>query len=199
MLSQIRRYGVVDERVLGAMAMVDRAGFVPEEYKHLAYEDRPLSIGQGQTISQPYTVARMIELLVEGTKVQRGKGTKVLEIGTGSGWETAILAKLFEKVYSVELIPELSRMERKNLDELQITNCQLLIGDGKKGWKKHAPYEAIIVAANADRVPQALIGQLKIGGRIVIPVRGEMMRGTKFPTGQVRWENFGQFSFVPLV
>ena len=188
MLEQIRRYGVADEQVLAAVRQVDRAKFVPEEYKHLAYEDRPLSIGQGQTISQPYTVARMIELLISKSEFLISKA-KVLEIGTGSGWETAILGKLFKKVYSVELIPELSRMARKNLIESGITNYELRIGDGKKGWKKYAPYEAIIVAANANEVPQALLDQLAEGGRMVIPVRGEMLR----------IEKWGKFNFVPLV
>ena len=178
------------ERVSRAMAGVDRAVFVPEEYRHRAYEDTALPIGYGQTISQPYTVGRMCELL--------GQGTKVLEIGTGSGYQTAILAQLFDKVYSVEVIPELSWMAERNLRELGISNYELRVGDGKKGWSEHAPYDGIIVAANAQEVPQALIDQLKSGGRIVIPVRGEMMVGEKGKK-RVKGEKHERYIFVPLV
>lgn len=181
-----------EDKVREAMGQVDRAGFVPGEFRHLAYEDRPLQIGYGQTISQPYAVARMVELLGNG-------GGKVLEIGTGSGYQTAVLAKLFDKVYSVEVILELSRMADKNLQESGIMNYELRIGDGKLGWLEHAPYDGIIVAANAQEVPQALVEQLKVGGRIVIPVRGEMTRVTKERDGRVTEEKLGQFSFVPLV
>lgn len=163
---------------------------MPDEWKWAAYEDRPLPIGYGQTISQPYTVARMCELL--------GQGTRVLEIGTGSGYQTAILAKLFEKVYSVEVIPELSRMAKRNLVEAGIRNYELRIGDGKLGWPEHAPFDGIVVAANAQEVPQALIDQLKVGGRIVVPVKGEMMVGEKGGK-RVKWEKRGSYLFVPLV
>lgn len=185
------------DRQAGQENKVDRAKFVLEEYKHLAYEDRPLPIGFGQTISQPYTVARMIELLISKFEYLNSK-TKVLEIGTGSGYQTAILAQLFHKVYSVEIIPELSRMANKNLIETGIRNYELRIGDGKKGWREHAPYDGIIVAANAQEVPQALIDQLKVGGRIVIPVRGEMMVGEK-GRKRVKLEKHGRYIFVPLV
>jgi len=179
------------------VGQVDRAVFVQEEYRYLAYEDRPLPIGYGQTISQPYTVARMLELLISKFEYLNPK-TKVLEIGTGSGYQTAILAKLFKKVYSVEVIPELSRMADKNLREAGIRNYELRVGDGKLGWEEHAPYDGIIVAANAREVPQALIEQLKIGGRIVIPVRGEMMVGEKGKK-RVKWEKHERYIFVPLV
>lgn len=197
MLEQIRQYGVADGTVLAAVASVDREKFVPDEYKHLAYEDRPLPIGYGQTISQPYTVARMCELLVLSTK-RKVLRDKVLEIGTGSGYQTAILAKLFKKVYSVEVIGGLSRMADKNLRESGITNYELRVGDGKKGWKKYAPYDAIIVAANAQEIPPVLIDQLAEEGRLVIPVRGEMMVGEKRGK-RVKWEKRGNYSFVPLV
>lgn len=178
------------DRQAGQESQVDRALFVPEEYKRLAYEDWPLPIGFGQTISQPYTVGRMVELL--------GRGTRVLEIGTGSGYQTAILSKLFEKVYSVEVIPELAREAEMRFEKLDMRNIKVRIGDGKMGWPEHAPYDGIIVAADAQEVPEALIEQLKVGGRIVIPVRGEMMVGEKGKK-RVKWEKHGSYLFVPLV
>lgn len=172
------------------MRAVGRAGFVLEEWRWAAGEDRPLPIGFGQTVSQPYTVARMLELL--------GGGEKVLEVGTGSGWETAILSKLFSRVYSIERIPELAREAEVRIQRLEIGNVRIKIGDGKKGWKKYAPYDGIIVAADAEEVPSALIEQLAEGGRLVIPVRGVMMRGIRERRG-IRWKSFGNFVFVPLV
>jgi len=167
--------------VRAAMAAVDRAAFVPEEWRWAAGEDRPLPIGYGQTVSQPYTVARMLELL--------GSGGRVLEVGTGSGWQTAILARLFDKVYSVEIIPQLAREAKFRLQKLKLKNVKIKVGDGKKGWKRYAPYDGIIVAADADEVPPALVSQLAEGGRMVIPVRGEMLK----------IEKHGRFVFVPLV
>ena len=199
MLSQIRQYGIADERVLAAISGVDREKFVPGEYETLAYEDRPLPIGYGQTISQPYTVVRMCELLIERLETSVQRLDRVLEIGTGCGYQTAILAKLFGKVYSVEVIPELSRVANKNLIELGISNYELRVGDGKKGWKKYASYDRIIVTANAEKIPLALVEQLKVGGRMVIPVKGVMTRVTKQQSDKVTEEKLGQFSFVPLV
>ena len=197
MLETIRQYGVRSREVLVAFAGVDRAMFVPEQWRELAYEDRPLPIGGEQTISQPYTVARMCELLVEGTEARGRRGAKVLEVGTGSGYETAILSRLFGKVYSMEKIPALAKQAREVVGRMGIGNVEIVTGDGKKGWRKQAPYEAIIVTANAIEVPPELVAQLGEGGRMVIPVGGEMKRGTKVG-GQMRWENFGHFSFVPL-
>lgn len=191
MAETIRQYGVRDERALQVIMAVDRASFVPAQWQSEAYSDNALAIGYGQTISQPYTVARMIELLIENSKTPKLKNSKVLEVGTGSGWQTAILAQIFGQVYSIERIPQLAREARSRIDDLQITNVSVKVGDGKRGWPKHAPYQAIIVAADANRVPPALIEQLTGGGRIVIPVQGEMTRVTK--------EKFGTFSFVPLV
>lgn len=199
MLNTIREYGVRDERVLGAMAAIDRAMFVPEELRHLAYADRPLPIGYGQTISQPYTVARMCELLVQNSKIKNQKYGRVLEIGTGSGYQTAILARLFERVYSIELVPELAREAEFKINNLKFKNIKIKTGDGKNGWKEHAPYGGIIVAAMADEVPPALVEQLKTGGILVIPVRGEMGKVTKSSSNEVTEEKLGQFSFVPLV
>ncbi len=172
------------------MAAVDRAAFVPEEWRGAAGEDRPLPIGFGQTVSQPYTVARMLELL--------GSGRKVLEVGTGSGWQTAILARLFDRVYSVEIIPELAREAEVKIQKLEIRNVKIKIGDGKGGWKRYAPFDGIVVAAEAWEVPPALIEQLAEGGRMVIPVKGEMMVGEK-RGGRVKWERHGSYIFVPLI
>lgn len=198
MLETLRRYGIKDERVLEAMAAVDRASFVPETYRNMAYEDMALPIGWDQTISQPYTVARMVELLIDNGQL-RSDNSKVLEVGTGCGYQAAILAKLFGKVYSVEVVPELAETAEKNLARVNIKNYELRVGDGKLGWREHAPYGAIIVAADAKEVPPALIDQLAGGGRIVIPVRGEMRRGTKGKNGTMRWEKLGRYLFVPLV
>ncbi|KKU28750.1 MAG: Protein-L-isoaspartate O-methyltransferase [Candidatus Amesbacteria bacterium GW2011_GWA1_47_20] len=167
--------------VRAAMEAVDRAAFVADEWKWAAGEDRPLPIGFGQTVSQPYTVARMLELL--------GQGEKVLEVGTGSGWQTAVLARLFKQVYSIEKIPELAKRARIKIYELGIKNVRIKIGDGKKGWDKYALYDGIIVAADAQEIPPKLLEQLADGGRMVIPVRGEMLK----------IEKHGNFVFVPLV
>lgn len=198
MIETIRDYGVGDERVLSAMAEVDRAEFVPGEWKWAAYEDRPLPVGYGQTISQPYTVARMCELLIENSKLPKLQNSKVLEVGTGSGYQAAILSRLFAKVYSVELVSELAWRAKLKIRDLKFENVEIKIGDGKKGWPKYAPYDGIIVAANADEVPQVLVDQLAEGGRVVIPVGGEMWRGIKIK-GEMKWESCGGFSFVPLV
>lgn len=191
MVATVRRHGVTDKRVLEAVAGVDRALFVPQQWQELAYADQPIPIGFSQTISQPYTVARMCELLIEPLGNGVGRLDKVLEIGTGSGWQTTILSRLFDQVYSVEIIGGLAR-------QTKLENVEIKIGDGKLGWPHHAPYRAIIVAADAQEVPLALIDQLAENGRIVIPVRGEMQRGIKI-NGQMQWESFGSFSFVPLV
>ena len=197
MLETIRRYGVVDERVLAVLAGVDRAKFIAKEWKGVAYEDRPIPIGHEQTISQPYTVARMIELLVQSAKfiVQ---SSKVLEIGTGSGWQTGILAKLFAQVYSVEVIPELAERAGEILGKLKVQNAKLKVGDGKEGWRDFAPYDGIICGANAQEAPRAWVQQLSEGGRIVVPVQEVMTRGTKVK-GEMKWESFEKYLFVPLV
>ena len=198
MMARIDWYGVVNKKVLMAMRRIDRMEFVPGEQEPAAYEDTPLPIGYEQTISQPYTVARMIELLIEEASFEPEK-SRVLEIGTGSGYQTAILSMLFGEVYSVEVIAELSKRAGETLSRLGITNCRLRVGDGKEGWKEHGPYAAVIVAANAQAVPMALLEQMKEGGRIVIPVWGMMLRGTKGPNEAVSWGSFGNYRFVPLV
>ncbi len=161
---QIRARGVKDPRVLEAMEKVPRHLFVPENLRYEAYQDEPLPIGYGQTISQPYIVAYMTEQL------HLQKGDRVLEIGTGSGYQAAILAELADSVFTVEIVPELSIRAQKVLEALGYRNVQFKIGDGYEGWLEKAPFDAIIVTAAPDHVPQPLIEQLKDGGRLIIPV-----------------------------
>jgi protein-L-isoaspartate(D-aspartate) O-methyltransferase len=160
----LRGRGIKDEAVLAAMAKVPRHEFVPPDYQEYAYADHPLPIGYGQTISQPYIVALMTELL------ELKRGDKVLEIGTGSGYQAAVLAELTDEVYTVEIIPELAASAAERLKRLGYDNVHVKNADGYYGWKEHAPYDAIIVTAAPDHVPQPLIQQLKDGGRLVIPV-----------------------------
>jgi protein-L-isoaspartate(D-aspartate) O-methyltransferase len=158
---------VFSAAVMAAMAKVPRHRFVPASYRALAYANRPLPIGQGQTISQPYIVALMTELLdVQPADV-------VLEIGTGSGYQAAVLAELVNRVYTIEIIESVGRDAAELLRELGYKNIETRIGDGYEGWPEHAPFDAIIVTAAAPRIPPALIGQLKPGGRMVIPVGAE--------------------------
>lgn len=161
---QIVARGVRDKRVLEAMRKVPRHLFVPEGFVHQAYDDNPLPIGQGQTISQPYIVAAMSEAL------QVEKNHRVLEIGTGSGYQTAILAELAQMVWTVEIIEELSIRARQVLNRLDYRNIRFRIGDGNMGWPEFAPYDRIIVTAAAENFPYKLTEQLVEGGRIVVPV-----------------------------
>ena len=156
--------GIKDRRVLEAMEAVPRHEFVPDEYVNQAYGEHPLPIGYGQTISAPYIVAAMTELL------QLRPDSKVLEIGTGSGYQGAILAELVQDVYSVEIVEELCEQAKKCLARLGYTNVKTMCGDGYYGWEKHAPYDAIIVTCAPDHIPQPLVDQLADGGRMVIPV-----------------------------
>ncbi len=161
---QIASRGVRDLRVLAAMEGLPRHEFVPVSARGAAYEDRPLPIGAGQTISQPYIVALMSEALrLQGRE-------RVLEIGTGSGYQTAILAALAEQVYSLEIVPELAGAARATLERLGIANVHLVTGDGSAGWPEAAPYDAILVTAAPETVPRALLEQLSAGGRLVVPV-----------------------------
>ncbi len=165
---QILARGIKDSRVLAAMRHVPRHLFVPPESEAMAYEDRPLPIGHGQTISQPYIVALMTELARIGEK------DRVLEIGTGSGYQAAILSRLAAKVYSIEYIEALGLLARKHLQELQYNNVEVRIGDGYLGWPEHQPFDEILVTAAIEQPPQPLIDQLKPGGRMVIPLGKEM-------------------------
>jgi protein-L-isoaspartate(D-aspartate) O-methyltransferase len=161
---QIRQRGVVDPRVLDAMRSVPRERFVPADAVASAYDDSPLSIGFGQTISQPYIVAYMSEALA----VQPGH--KVLEIGTGSGYQAAVLGRLAREVYTIEIVPELARRAGATLRELGFGNVQVREGDGYAGWPEHAPFDRIMVTAAPDQIPKPLLEQLAPGGRLVIPV-----------------------------
>lgn len=161
---QIIRRGIRDKRVIEAMLKVPRHLFVPEDMREYAYDDSPLPIGRGQTISQPYIVALMTELLAIGPD------SKVLEIGTGSGYQTAILAEIAGEVYTVEIIEELHRRAVELLRSLGYANVHAKCDDGYFGWEEHAPYDGIMVTAAPRRIPEPLVEQLKIGGRMVIPV-----------------------------
>jgi len=192
--TQILTRGIKDEAVLNAMLKVDRHKFVPEEICHLAYSDRPLPIGEGQTISQPYIVALMTELL------ELKKGEKVLEVGTGSGYQAAILAELAGQVYTIEIIESLARSAEKLLKELGYRSIHVKIGDGYVGWEEFAPYDAIIVTCAPTHVPQPLLDQLKEGGRLVIPVGDyyqELKKITKVK-GQMKSQNIIPVVFVPM-
>lgn len=161
---QIVARGVKDTKVLEVMAKVPRHVFVPENIRPYAYSDEPLQIGEGQTISQPYIVAYMTEAL------HLKKDMRVLEIGTGSGYQAAILADIVREVFTIERIEALSNRSREVLKELGYRNIQFKIGDGTYGWKEHAPYHAIIVTAAPKEIPTSLQEQLSLGGKLVIPV-----------------------------
>ncbi|MBL7072035.1 MAG: protein-L-isoaspartate(D-aspartate) O-methyltransferase [Candidatus Omnitrophica bacterium] len=162
--TQIEARGIKDKRLLTALREVERHKFVPDEMKPFAYNDYPLPIGEGQTISQPYIVALMTELL-------KLKGSEsVLEIGTGSGYQAAILAELCASVYSVEILESLALRSKTLLRELGYQNIEVKYGDGYLGWEEHAPFDAIIVTCAPPQIPQSLIEQLKDGGRMIIPV-----------------------------
>ena len=193
---QIAARGVRDRRLLTAMTDIPRHLFMDQTLWRRAYEDHPLPIGNGQTISQPYIVALMTDALgLTGRE-------KVLEIGTGSGYQTAILAKLADWVFSIERLPELSRAAQRVLEELKIFNVNLLVGDGTKGWPEEAPYDAIIVTAGAPAMPQPLVEQLAEGGRLVVPVgdRGiqSLTRITKRDKRVIQ-EDLGGCRFVDLI
>ncbi len=159
--------GISDKNVLNAFRKVPRHEFVPEEYRPTAYNDYPLPIGSNQTISQPYMAALMTECLkLKGPE-------RVLEIGTGSGYQLAILAEIAEEIYSVERFEKLAQASQKNLEALGYSNFKIRVGDGTIGWEEFAPYEGIIVTAGSPGVPHSLVGQLKDGGRLVIPVGSE--------------------------
>lgn len=161
---QIRARGVKDARILDAMTRVERHLFVPQGLEKAAYNDNPLTIGEGQTISQPYIVALMTEL------AEIRPDSKVLEVGTGSGYQTAVLCVLAKQVFSLEIIPSLGKAAEERLHALGYLNVKVRIGDGYQGWPEEAPFDAILVAAAPDHIPQPLVEQLKIGGRLVIPL-----------------------------
>jgi protein-L-isoaspartate(D-aspartate) O-methyltransferase len=195
---QIAARGVRDKKVLRAMAKVQREIFVPDDVNELAYHDNPLPIGAGQTISQPYIVAYMIEALaLQGRE-------KVLEIGTGSGYAAAILAEIVGEVYTIERISELAKTAAMSLSETGYNNVHTLNADGTVGWAKHAPFDAILVSAGAPVVPESLKSQLAVGGRMVVPVGNDervqnLIRITHREQGQFDREDLADVRFVPLI
>jgi len=194
--SQLRARGIGDERVLDAMLRVQRHEFAPERYRDQAYEDHPLPIGEGQTISQPYIVARMLEA------VSLSPADRVLEVGTGSGYVTALLAELAPQVYSVERHPALADAARELLVHLGYANVRVLVGDGSQGFQEGAPYDAIIVSAAAAEVPRALLEQLAEGGRMIIPVGpadSQQLQLIRMENGWPRTALHELCRFVPLV
>ena len=193
---QIVRRGIKDPRVIAAMKKVPRHFFVSESLRSQAYEDHPLPIEEKQTISQPYIVALMTEAL------QLKGHEKVLEIGTGSGYQTAILAELADKVFTIERIPLLAEKARKRLEELGYKNIVYRIGDGSLGWPEEAPFDGILVSAAAPSIPQPLIDQLAMGGRLIIPVGDrlsqELVLVERVPEG-IRKSFLGGVRFVDLI
>jgi len=191
---QIERRGVVDSRVLRAMESVPRHLFVPESFQTSAYEDAPLPIGEGQTISQPYIVAFMSEAI-------RPQSTdRVLEIGTGSGYQTAVLSCLVRHVFTIEMRPQLVEPARARLRQIGCANVTVRLGDGHDGWPEEAPFDAILVTAAPRETPQALLDQLAVGGRLVIPLgtlEQELVRLTRREEGLDR-ETLLPVRFVPL-
>jgi len=194
--SQIATRGIRDQRVLSAMSEIPRHLFVPHPYDKSAYEDCPLPIGNGQTISQPYIVALMTELLA------LQPADRVLEIGTGCGYQAAVLAAIVRQVTTIERIPEVAGLARKNLGAVGSGNVEVIVGDGTVGFPQNAPYNGIIITAATPSVPQPLIEQLAEGGRLVAPVGGrdiqELIRLIK-KDGSITKELHGGVRFVPLI
>ncbi|MBC7983614.1 MAG: protein-L-isoaspartate(D-aspartate) O-methyltransferase [Candidatus Obscuribacterales bacterium] len=197
LIRRLREQGIREERVLARIRDVPRHKFVDEALATRAYEDTALPIGLGQTISQPYIVARMTEALLEGVPPR-----KVLEIGTGCGYQTAVLAPLVNYLYSVERIGALLARARKQVTALELRNVQFKHGDGFKGWVGHAPFDGILMAAAPEAVPEAVLKQLAIGGRLIAPVgpegRQELVRITR-RANDFQTERLGIVSFVPLL
>ncbi len=203
LVGEVRTYARLDkppglgEAVLQAMMRVERHEFVPEGYRSQAYRNHPLPIGYGQTISQPYIVALMTDLL------ELSAGDTVLEIGTGSGYQAAVLAELVERVYSIEIVEPLAKQVEERLSRLGYDNVTTRLGDGYYGWEEHAPFDSIIVTAAASHVPPPLIAQLKTGGRMVIPVGGQFMTQyllliEKDENGEITSRQITAVRFVPL-
>lgn len=192
--SQIKARGIRDPHVLGALLKVERHQFVPKKLQSRAYEDYPLPIGEGQTISQPYIVALMTELLdLKGEE-------KVLEIGTGSGYQAAILAELVKEVYTIEIIESLASSAQKLLKELGYRNIKVRTGDGYLGWPEAAPFDAVIVTAAPGHIPKPLVDQLKEGGRMVIPVgvHFQTLKKLTKKAGKVESQDIIPVRFVPM-
>jgi protein-L-isoaspartate(D-aspartate) O-methyltransferase len=194
LIDQLRSQGINSKTVLDAMLKVPRHEFVPSSQRHMAYQNRPLPIGHDQTISQPFIVGYMTEA------ASVAPGEKVLEIGTGSGYQAAVLAELAREVYTIEIIPELAEGARSVLRELGYKNVQVKTGNGYEGWPEHAPFDAIVVTAAPDEVPQALVKQLALRGKMVIPVGStfqEMVIITRDGSGVVERRTI-PVRFVPM-
>lgn len=189
--------GVQDQKVLTAIAATPRDLFLPDALKHKAYQNTALPIGQGQTISQPYIVAKMTELLLKAPNSPR----KILEIGTGSGYQTAILAQLFDHVFTVERIKSLQFQAKRRMNQLDLHNVSMKHGDGWKGWVSKGPYDAILVTAAASSLPEDLCAQLEDGGRLIIPVGSEQQNLLCVDNvdGERKTETIEAVRFVPLV
>jgi protein-L-isoaspartate(D-aspartate) O-methyltransferase len=197
LIARLQEAGIQDERVLSVLRATPRHLFMDEAMASRAYEDTALPIGHGQTISQPYIVARMTEALL-----QPGVPSKVLEIGTGSGYQTAVLSQLIDQVFSIERINALLIRARQRFSELQLRNIQTRLGDGFAGWEKHAPFDAIIVTAAPELLPKSLTQQLVMGGRLIIPVGRQQQQRllvvTRTEDG-VQEQELEGVSFVPML
>ena len=194
---QLESRDIADKQVLQAMHSIPRHEFVPPDQLSWAYADHPLPIGEGQTISQPYIVA----LMTQAAAVQRGD--RVLEIGTGSGYQAAVLAELTSEVYTIEIIEPLGRQAAERLRELGYSKVHTKIGDGYYGWEEYAPFDAVIVTCAPDHIPHPLVAQLKVGGRMVIPVGPpgayqSLWLLEKQADGKVQRRNLGGVTFVPM-
>lgn len=196
LIQKLRELGIVNELVLAAFSCIPRELFVTDDLKHEAYENTALSIGAGQTISQPYTIACMMELLAHRPE------DVVLEIGTGSGYQAALLASVVKSVYTIERIPELAQKAQAVFKQLKINNIVSVIGDGTKGLSSFEPYDGILVTAGADTVPEAYFDQLADDGRLVMPVGNEqlqtMVRIVRRGDSFIKTDH-GDFKFVPLI
>jgi protein-L-isoaspartate(D-aspartate) O-methyltransferase len=202
MIREIKEsYGLNTPEVFSAMLKVPREEFVPWKFRDMAYDDGPIFIGFGQTISQPYTVAFMTDLI--STSLSTSSRKKILEIGTGFGYQAAVLSLLFDKVYTVERIPELAQEAKQRLKKLGYKNVEVKKGSGEFGWKEKSPFDAILVTAGMEAVPQEFFGQLKEGGNLVAPIgvgeEKQMTKYTKLKNGRTKEQKYGIFHFVPFV
>lgn len=193
---QIIARGITDQKVIQAMIKVERHQFVPKNKERMAYEDRPLPIGEGQTISQPYIVALMTETL------ELNENMKVLEIGTGSGYQAAILAEIVKEIYTIEIVKALGLKAKNTLDNLNYSNINFRIGDGYKGWVENAPFDAIIVTCAPTNIPKSLENQLKEGGKMIIPLGGSITQELVLfekQNGKLIKKVVAPVRFVPMV
>lgn len=194
--AQLRRRGIRDERVLHAMEIVPRHEFVPWQLQREAYQDSPVPIGEGQTISQPYMVGDMLQAL------RLGPEDRVLEVGTGTGYEAAVMSRIVQEVYTIERFASLAEAAKKIFERLGYTNIHVIIGDGSRGYPEAAPYDAIIVAAAAPQLPEALLQQLSDGGRMIVPVGPSDLQQLLLVSkhdGEIQTKALDACRFVPLV